>query len=76
MAVNLIDHITAADEARFWAKVDRSGNGCWNWIARVDDGGYGYFHLRIDGKPKRFRATHIALAIAGKPRIVELFALH
>lgn len=32
-------------EERFWAKVDRSGGegSCWNWIAAINDTGYGAF---------------------------------
>lgn len=37
-------------EARFWAKVDRSGE-CWVWTGYRDAGGYGRF--RFKGAPKR-----------------------
>jgi len=32
---------------RFWSKVDRSGDGCWEWKAARFVGGYGEF--RLDG---------------------------
>lgn len=31
---------------RFWSKVDKLGpEDCWPWVACVDEGGYGIFHL-------------------------------
>lgn len=33
---------TARDVARFWAKVDKSGD-CWMWTAAHNGGGYGHF---------------------------------
>jgi len=31
-------------QARFWAKVDKSGD-CWLWLAGLNAGGYGQFQL-------------------------------
>lgn len=36
-------------EARFWAKVDRSGE-CWTWTGYIQTNGYAKFHL--DGRPR------------------------
>jgi hypothetical protein len=30
---------------RFWEKVDRTGNGCWLWLASRNAAGYGVFNL-------------------------------
>ena len=39
--------VTAADLARFWVKVDKSGtNGCWLWTAKINRYGYGDFGLK------------------------------
>jgi hypothetical protein len=35
---------------RFWNKVDKIENGCWNWTASVRKDGYGQFQLH--GAPK------------------------
>jgi hypothetical protein len=40
-------------EARFWAKVFRQEEGCWEWTGAFRTGGYG--HLNVGG---RFRAAH------------------
>lgn len=33
-------------EERFWAKVMRSGSGCWEWTGYRRRGGYGGFHIQ------------------------------
>lgn len=36
--------LSVAEEARFWAKVDRRGEDeCWPWMASKDDKGYGRY---------------------------------
>lgn len=32
-----------SESSRFWVKVDRSGQGCWEWLASRDECDYGYF---------------------------------
>ena len=60
-------------ERRFWAKVDKRGpDECWPWKATPDAYGYGVF--TVDGRS--YKATHIALLLAGKPRPGSLHALH
>lgn len=36
--------LTRKQVARFWSKVDRSGDGCWLWTAGRYKHGYGMFH--------------------------------
>lgn len=60
------------DEARFWAKVDRSGDGCWLWTASTDQGGYGQF--QIGRRP--FKAHRISWELANGPVPAGLWVLH
>lgn len=65
--------ITPALEARYWAKVDkRSPNECWPWTAGTNRLGYGRISVEGDG----YGATHVALALDGRPRPGRLLALH
>ena len=37
--------VVAADvAARFWSKIDRSGD-CWRWLGSIQASGYGYFNV-------------------------------
>lgn len=49
---------------RFWSKVDRSGpeTGCWEWMGRKNDRGYGLFQVNH----KALRASRIAYALHNK----------
>ena len=50
-----------SEETRFWEKVKKINDGCWEWIASLDHGGYGKFMLAYDvEKPKanRNRKAH------------------
>jgi hypothetical protein len=50
-------------EERFWAKVHRAPDGCWEWTASCDNKGYGQIAmLSPDGK-RRPRKAHIVAAI-------------
>lgn len=40
-------------EERFWAKVEKRPDGCWQWTASKRGGGYG--RLRVDG---RYHGAH------------------
>ena len=42
--------VTEADEARFWAKVEKT-ESCWNWTGSTNENGYGTFGF--NGKPTR-----------------------
>jgi hypothetical protein len=72
--------ITPQIEARFWRHVDTSdGQGphgdCWQWTGALDFDGKYPSGFGIEGK--RYRASHVALAIVGKPRpSLDLYALH
>lgn len=66
-------------QRRFWAKVDVSSDpdACWPWTGcavKNDPGhpGYGSFVWN----DRRCTATHIALALDGRPRPGKLMALH
>lgn len=48
--------------ARFWSKV-RRGDGCWEWLARVDRGGYGIFSLT---REKLVRSHRLSWLLAGQ----------
>lgn len=52
--------------------VGEPNSGCWLWTGSCDTKGYG--QLRDSGK--LFYATHISLALARRPRIGDLHALH
>lgn len=54
---------TAADEARFWAKVNKT-EGCWNWTAYRNDHGYGTFGIKIDGRWRIVKAHRMAYLIS------------
>ena len=45
---------------RFWAKVNVLPNGCWEWRAAQDKGGYGRFLVgsRTDGSGNRMALAH------------------
>lgn len=53
--------LTEKDIVRFWSKVDRSGDGCWLWIAksRIED--YGVF--AVENGTRHCRASRIAVFI-------------
>lgn len=58
---------------RFWAKVERrSDDECWPWTCHKNNKGYGLLSVAT----RKIIATHIALALAGKPRPGRLWALH
>ncbi len=58
--MTLASHTTA----RFWSKVRRQTEGCWDWAARVDRGGYGIFSITRD---KLVRAHRLSWLLAEQP---------
>lgn len=63
MPSGIYPHPPAVD--RFWRKVTKHENGCWEWQARVDKDGYGLFsvtHIRTD-RVSRFAYEHFNSAI-------------
>jgi hypothetical protein len=62
-------------EERFWEKVDvRGDDECWPWLAGCIPGGYGTFTLPR-GRGSRL-ATHVVLALAGRPVERGKVAMH
>lgn len=61
MKIVPVPELSAKDIARFWAKVQRSADGCWLWIGAIGggDGGYGNFGIRN----RTFRAPRVAWRI-------------
>jgi len=57
--------LTPSDVARFWAKVDTSGE-CWIWQAAIVLK-YGMFSMRIDGKRYMKKAHRIAYELLEGP---------
>lgn len=54
------------DIARFWSKVDRSGD-CWLWQAVRKSTGYGTFFLTEDGRQRTWRAHRLAWHLTHGP---------
>ncbi|WP_445238441.1 HNH endonuclease signature motif containing protein [Leucobacter sp. USCH14] len=53
----MILEIDEGVEKRFWAKVNKNGDGgCWVWVAHVDKLGYG--RLRVGGRQGRMVGAH------------------
>lgn len=46
-----------SEEERFWSKVDRSGDGCWEWTAKSRTS-FGYGVMRVGGTPGRLEGAH------------------
>lgn len=51
-------------EARFWVKVDKSGD-CWNWTASMNNKGYGQF--RLEGRSQQAHRCAFIFANGGIP---------
>lgn len=63
--------------ARFWSKVDRTGPGCWPWLAGRHASGYGKFSVPDGGKGKTVRAHRVAFALAvGTPAPDDMDVCH
>lgn len=66
--------LTDSDSARFWSKVDKSGD-CWIWTAARNAKGYG--QIRIGGRTGRMHASHrISLVLAGTELMPDLEVDH
>ena len=50
-----------SDEDRFWSKVSKT-DYCWNWIASLDDHGYGQFWIR--GATYPWKASRVAYMLS------------
>lgn len=58
-------------EDRYWAFVVKRPDGCWEWTGPTHKG-YG----RVKFARVQYMATHISLALAGRPLAAGEFALH
>lgn len=58
-------NMTPAD--RFWSKVDRKGDGCWNWLGNINAHGYGRFVCQVDGRRTYAYAHREAYALTHGP---------
>lgn len=63
--------VTERDAARFWSKVDKSGD-CWVWTAARNSLGYGWF--RTSGRPHL--AHRVAIVISGICPLPGMFVCH
>lgn len=64
----MVDPARLAQEARFWANVDRRGdNECWPWIGPLNDG-YGYLYYRGQTR-KAHRASFMIHGGVAIPRM-------
>lgn len=74
MAARQIPELTAADKARFWAKVDvRGADECWLWSGNKN-GTDGYGRIGVQGS--YYLSTHVSLSLAGYMRGEAECAMH
>lgn len=59
---NPIPPIDNTAREKFWAKVDKSRGGCWEWLGYRSSNGYGKFCFN----DKAFQAHRVSMVIAGK----------
>jgi hypothetical protein len=52
--------LTQNDIERFWSKVDRPKEGCWEWQAGIKPDGYGQFMACPGGVRKSLRAHRVS----------------
>lgn len=57
---------------RFWEKVNRSGDDCWEWTAALDSSGYG--HFVIDGR--HYAASRVAWMLTHGPIADGMLVCH
>ncbi len=58
---------------RFWNKVEKQGDGCWNWIAAKTPAGYGMFQVGV-GVTRRAHRVAWMLTHGDIPK--GIFCLH
>lgn len=75
MAIHPMPLITEKVKARFWSKVQKTGD-CWNWTAARNQKGYGVFGITADKIAKNYLAHRVSLYIAGIHHPINSFALH
>lgn len=63
-------------EVRFWKFVDKRGpDECWPWIGSKNQDGYGTISQDFGVRPQ-LRATHVSMALDGRPREGDNHGLH
>lgn len=62
-------------EERFWEKVNKSAE-CWEWTASLTRGGYGQFHVRVNGKWAPRRVHRVAWEFVNGPIPDGLYLCH
>lgn len=68
---------SAAIDERFWRFVSPEPNsGCWLWDGSVDRRGYGQIRVKRRGAGSLRYATHISLALDGRPVPPGMCACH
>ena len=67
--------ISARDQARFWANVERRRCGCWIWTGASTNGGYGVISLG-GRKGANVRAPRISYFLANGEFDETLYILH
>jgi len=73
MKPTVVTHFTESDIARFWSKVSKLENGCWEWNGSTfGDRGYGAFW--VDGRT--IGAHRFSLLISLGVSISSKFACH
>ena len=66
---------TPSDVARFWSKIDKSGE-CWTWTKAVCKSGYGHFYWAQDGRKNTTVAHRVSWVLSGQVVPQGLFLLH
>jgi hypothetical protein len=76
MALRSLDSRSRANlSARFWNKVSRSPDGCWEWTGYVEPGGYGRVALPfVQGRVER--AHRVSWILANGQIDEGLYVLH
>ncbi len=60
---NTIPALTAQQVTKFWKRVKRHSNGCWEWQGAICAQGYGKVGISRRGRFKTFKAHRLAYAI-------------
>jgi hypothetical protein len=53
-------------EFRFWLRIAKTLDGCWEWTGGCDKDGYGQLKVRRHGKITTMRAHHMAFTLMGR----------
>lgn len=64
------------DLLRFWRKVRKDSNGCWEWTGAITSAGYGNFSVSRKGIRKSWQAHRYSFLLAGKKLPANLHLCH